>query len=47
MKPGQLLISTNSHTLHGRTKFKDYTTKDGLPDPEKQRILLRTWTIKE
>ena len=47
MKPGQLLISTNSHTLHGRTKFKDYTTKDGLPDPEKQRILLRTWIIKE
>ena len=47
LKPGQLLISTNSHTIHGRTQFKDYATKDGLPDPEKQRILLRTWIIKE
>ena len=47
MKPGQLLISTNFHTLHGRDEFKDYTTKEGLPDPERQRILLRTWIIKE
>jgi len=47
LEPGELLISTNSHTLHGRTQFVDYTGVDGTPDPKKQRILLRTWIIKD
>lgn len=46
LEPGELLVSTNSHTLHGRTQFVDYTATDGLPDPKKQRVLLRTWIIK-
>ena len=46
LKPGEILISTNSHTLHGRTNFTDFMNEDGLPDPKKQRILLRTWIIK-
>ena len=46
LEPGEILISTNSHTLHGRTNFTDFINEDGSPDPKKQRILLRTWIIK-
>jgi len=40
MKPGQLMISNNHFTLHGRTTFEDYAEDD------KKRLLLRTWVIK-
>ena len=37
MKPGQLVISTNYYTLHGRTSFEDFDDQDS------KRLLLRTW----
>ena len=40
MQPGQLLISNNFYTLHGRTTFEDYEEQD------KKRLLLRTWVLE-
>jgi len=46
MDPGQLLVSINSRTLHGREPFEDYRRPDGSIDPERQRLKLRTWVVK-
>ena len=37
MKPGQLVISANYYTLHGRTSFEDFD------DQDLKRLMLRTW----
>ena len=37
MKPGQLVISANYYTLHGRTSFEDFDDQDS------KRLMLRTW----
>jgi hypothetical protein len=39
LKPGQMLISNNLRTLHGRTGFEDHD------DPNQHRLMLRTWVL--
>ena len=39
-QPGNLFISNNYMTIHGRPK-EGY--KDSILDPHKQRLMIRTW----
>ena len=44
--PGHLSISNNPETIHGRNDFEDFL-KDGMPDPEKCRLGIRTWVFRK
>lgn len=41
MQPGQLMVSNNYVTIHGRTPFNDFD------DAAKARLLLRTWVCEK
>lgn len=41
LKPGQLVVSNNGFTLHGRSEFRDASS-----DPERQRLFLRSWVAE-
>ena len=45
LKPGQILLSNNLTTIHGRTPFEDYTGNDGNPIKNIRRLARRTWIV--
>ena len=47
LEPGQLMITVNSRTVHGRDSYTDYIDSNGNIISEKQRLLFRTWVLGE
>ena len=47
LESGDLMISVNSRTIHGRDSYEDYRDKTGMIIKNKQRLLLRTWVVTE